>query len=159
MTLIPVDFKDDDVVFAGKKNRNFLVRKLWNHMPGGSVEIVGLEKDGGIIITCNHNYVMALEIGETWKQMKRLLHREGKDRSTWECPICCERPECSTLSTCGKCLNDMCMECFILGFEKAGGVIQCPWCRDLVNGQQLSIDHLAFACVKLRKEHGIKHPY
>jgi hypothetical protein len=157
MTLIPVDLEDDDVVFVGKKNRNFIVRKLFNHMPAGSFKIVCDGWKGEIIITLEHS-IQYLEIGTSWKQIKRMLGREGLDPKTWECSICCEKPENRVTSTCDECLNTMCMKCFILHFEKNWGTIQCPWCRHITCQDEFTDEELAHACFSLREEHGIKHP-
>ena len=156
MTLIPVDV-DDNVVFVGKKNRNFICHKVFNHMPAGSFKIVCEGWDGELIITLK-NSVQFLEIGTTWKQMKRLLGNDNNDPLTYECPICCEKPDPMVLSTCDKCMNELCMKCFILAFEKTRGTVQCPWCRDITTDEKLSDEDLAFACWKMREDHRVKSP-
>ena len=156
MRLIPVDL-DDEVVFIGTSNRNFICHKTFNHMPAGSFKIVcdGLQWE--LIITMEHT-IQYLEIGTTWKQMKRMLGKEELDPATWECPICYEKPENRKTSTCDVCLNTLCMQCFIIGFEKKWGTIQCPWCRHITCNDEFTDEELAFACYTLREEHGIKHP-
>ena len=119
MSLIPVDL-DDDVVFVGKKNRNFICHKLFDHLPAGSFKIVCDGWQGEIIITLETS-IQYLEIGTTWKQMKRMLARAGLDPKTWECSICCEKAENRVTSICDVCLNTMCMKCFIIHFEKNWG--------------------------------------
>ncbi len=108
MSLAPVDLVDDEVVFSGF-NRDFIIRKVFGHLPAGSFNIICVGGDGEVVThLLNQKAMVFLEIWETWKQMKRLLG-SAKDLATWESPICCERPEPLVLSTCDNCLNDMCM--------------------------------------------------
>ncbi len=155
MTLIPVDV-DDDVVYVDS-NRNFICRKVYGYLPAGGFKIRGVGADGEIAMTLK-NTIVFLEIGTTWKEIKRMLDNDDKDPATWECPICCEIPERKVLSTCGTCNNELCMKCFILGFEKTRGTIQCPWCRELTTDKKLSDVDLAFICWQMRETHRIPHP-
>ncbi len=156
MSLNSVDL-DDDVVFAGKSNRNFFCHKLYKHLPAGSFNIVCDGKQGEIVIRYRTG-IEYLTVGTSWKHLKRMLGKEALDPKEWECPICCEKPENQVTSTCDECLNTVCMKCFILSFETTGGTIQCPWCRHILCKDKYTERELAFACYTMRKENGITHP-
>ena len=156
MSLKSVDV-DDDVVFAGKSNRNFFCHKLFKHLPAGSFKIVCIGEHEDIVITLKTS-IEYLMPGTSWKQMKRMLGKEACDPKTWECPICCELPENMATSICDQCLNMLCMKCFIVAFEKSWGTIQCPWCRHITCSDEFSDEHLALACYTMREDSGLKHP-
>jgi hypothetical protein len=152
---VKVTDADDDVVYSAS-TRNFFMHKLTSYMPKGSWKIVCLTADAGVVIHLIHGKAMLfLEPGETWKQMKRFLDKEHGNPDTWECPICFLTPNPLVLSTCDKCLGDICMVCSINLFEKTCGKIQCPFCRDVTGEAILTPWQAALVAASMREEHGI----
>jgi hypothetical protein len=147
---------DDDVVYSAS-TRNFILRKMFVHMPRGSFKILIRDESKAVAIELAASRTMIfLEEGETWKQIKRLLAKEHGDPNTWECPVCFQNPTPCVLSTCDICLNSTCMKCFIEMFESSCGKINCPFCRDNIGADDLTPEHCAYIARRMREDHCIK---
>jgi hypothetical protein len=147
---------DDDVVYTGL-NRNFFLRKLYDHLPKGSFKLVCKDDNVAIELSTTRTMIF-MERGETWKQMKRLLAKEHGDPTTWTCPVCFLIPCPAVLSTCDICLNSTCMKCFIEMFQSSCGKINCPFCRDDIGMEDLSPEDVTRIVKRLRADYCIPHP-
>ncbi len=157
MSLTNVDL-DDDVIY-NVSNRNFILRKLFDRMPRVFFffKIIHVAADNSEAIELHEKRTMIfVELGETWKQMKRLLAKEHGDPNTWECPVCFQNPTPAVLSTCDICMNSTCMKCFIVMFESSCGNINCPFCRDDIGAEDLTPEQCAYIARRMREDHCIK---
>ncbi len=147
---------DDNVILSGS-NRNFILRKVFDHLPRGSFKLIKANDTVAIELTATRSMIF-LQVGETWKQIKRLLAKEHGDPNTWECPVCLLNPTPCVLSTCDICLNSTCMKCVIEMFEKSCGKIHCPFCRENIGTDDLTPKQCFHIARKMRKDHCIPHP-
>jgi hypothetical protein len=147
---------DDDELVFGLSTRNAFMHKLKLYLPAGGWKILHGEEDGTVAIELLAlRTIITLECGLTWKQMKKIFDKDRGLPEDYECPICCLNPFPAVLSTCDICGADMCMKCFVNMFEKSGGKILCPFCREDIGDHVITPEQCAYISAKMRREYCI----
>jgi hypothetical protein len=147
------EIHDDDMVYT-KETRNWFVRKISELLPAGSFKFLGCEGDIWVVLT-ESKCALPLDTGDTWRHIKKWVTKDREDGANWECPICFCPPKNMQVSTCEKCLTDMCTVCFLDIFQNNRGIVACPWCRDIAELVEVSPELAATVAHQMRINHGL----
>ena len=151
LVVVAPEIDDDDMVYT-KETRNWFVRKISELLPVGSFRFLGCK--GEIWVVLNESKcALPLDIGDTWRHVQKWLTKDRENGAEWECPICCRPPKNMQVSTCGKCLTDMCTVCFLDIFQNNLGIVACPWCRDIAELVEISPELAATVAHQMRINH------
>jgi len=78
-----------------------------------------------------------ISVGQTWRIIARDLDQKSAPIPAQppECSVCCESSYDRV--SCHKCVNAICLDCYVSIFLSGKGVITCPFCRYRV-GEELA---------------------
>lgn len=146
-------YTDDELIEYDRRSdlmKKLIVKKYPNHKFNFFKHPLG----GIVHVEINDISIISIMVENNWTEIKRHIEKKIKTQDTGiygDCDICYEEIKKNT--TCPKCANNCCLECYIKIFTDGEGIIKCPHCR-FSYGQKMNKFMLDIGVSEIRRKIG-----